>query len=214
MRSQWQAPYAINASAMTPFDEILKFWFGQLDAAGCADAEHAERWWKKNAAVDEDLRRRFGALHDAIAHAEHDGWLDTPRGRLAYVIVLDQFSRNMFRDTPRMYAADPLALKAARDGVADGADKTLVHDERLFLYMPFQHSEALADQEIAVTLFERLTEGLSGDLLKRAKNNVVFAERHRDIVKRFGRFPHRNQILGRATTPEEAEFLSEPNSSF
>jgi uncharacterized protein (DUF924 family) len=113
-----------------------------------------------------------------------------------------------------MYAADALALKAAHDGVASGADATLVHDERIFLYMPFQHSEMLADQELAVALFERLTEGLSGDLLKRAKNNVVYAERHRDIVKRFGRFPHRNRILGRATTPEEEKFLSEPGSSF
>jgi uncharacterized protein (DUF924 family) len=196
------------------FEQVLDFWFGKLDAAGCADAEHAERWWKKNAAFDEELRQRFGALHEAVARAERDDWLVPPRGRLAYVIVLDQFSRNMFRDTPRMYAYDAKALAAAHEGVADGADKPLAHDERIFLYMPFQHSEELADQERAVALFESLRDGLSGERLKRANDNVVYAERHRDIVKRFGRFPHRNQLLARASTSEEVNFLTQPNSSF
>jgi uncharacterized protein (DUF924 family) len=196
------------------YEDVLTFWFGTLDASGCADAAHAERWWKKNQAFDEELRHRFGPLHEAVANGDHDDWLSSPRGRLAYVIVLDQFSRNMFRDTARMYAYDDLALAAARNGIVADADKMLKHDERIFLYMPFQHSEDLADQELAVALFERMTEGLSGDDLKRAEDNVVYAERHRDIVKSFGRFPHRNRLLGRATTPEEAQFLTQPNSSF
>ncbi|MBI1211852.1 MAG: DUF924 family protein [Alphaproteobacteria bacterium] len=196
------------------YEDVLDFWFGKLDALGCADAAHAERWWKKNPDFDEELRRRFGALHEAVAKGSHDAWLETPRGRLAYVIVLDQFSRNMFRDTPRMYACDGLALTAARDGVGASIDRILAHDERLFLYMPFEHSEDLADQERCIELFAGMCEGLSGDRLKRAQDNVRFAERHRDIVKRFGRFPHRNRILGRATTAEEAEFLTQPGSSF
>jgi uncharacterized protein (DUF924 family) len=196
------------------YDAVLNFWFGTLDAAGCADAEHAERWWKKNEVFDAELRRRFGALHEALANGDHDDWLKTPRGRLAYVIVLDQFSRNMFRDSPRMYAYDSQALAAAREGIAKSDDKLLAADERIFLYMPFEHSEDLADQEHCITLFERMCEGLSGEALKRVKNNVDYARRHRDIVKRFGRFPHRNRILGRASTPEEAEFLTEPGSSF
>ena len=195
-------------------EDVLDFWFGELDASGCSDEAHAKRWWKKNPAFDEELRQRFGSLYQALADGAHDDWLKAPRGRLAYVVVLDQFSRNMFRDTPRMYAYDPLALAAAHGGVATNADKTLRHDERIFLYMPFQHSEQLADQDLAVKLFEGLTKGLSGDLLKRAEDNVVFAERHRDIVKRFGRFPHRNAILHRPTTPAEAEFLTQANSSF
>jgi len=196
------------------YEEILSFWFGTLDAAGCADEAHAERWWKKDAAFDEELRRRFGALHEAVANGDHDDWLKTPRGRLAYVIVLDQFSRNMFRDSPRMYAYDGKALAAARQGIVNGEEKPLAHDERVFLYMPFEHSEDLADQELCVSLFERLCVGLSGEALKDAQDNVVYAQRHHDIVKRFGRFPHRNPILGRASTPEEAQFLTKPNSSF
>jgi len=120
----------------------------------------------------------------------------------------------MFRDSERMYAYDAQALAAARQGVAKCDDKTLAYDERLFLYMPFQHSEDLADQELCIALFERMCEGLSGDRLKRAQDNVGYARRHHDIVKRFGRFPHRNAILRRASTPEEAEFLTQPGSSF
>src|SRR5262249_14879036 len=152
-----------------------------------------------DAAFDDLLRRRFAALHEAIADGDHDGWLDRPRGRLAYVIILDQFSRNMFRDSPRMYAYDDLARTATREGIIGHDDEHLAHDERIFLYMPLQHSEDLADQELAVALFEKLCRGLTGEHLKRAKNNVVFAQRHRDIVKRFGRFPHRNRLLGRAS---------------
>jgi len=196
------------------YDDVLNFWFGTLDAAGCADAAHAERWWKKNQSFDDELRQRFGTLHEAIANGDHDDWLKTPRGRLAYVIALDQFSRNLFRDSPRMYAYDAKALGAARKGVAASVDKALAHDERIFLYMPFEHSEELADQALCITLFARMCEGLSGDALKRAQDNVTYARRHHDIVKRFGRFPHRNAILGRASTPEEAEFLTTPGSSF
>src|SRR5436853_1616817 len=129
-----------------PFDDVIKSWFGTLDARGCADAAHSKRWWKKDVAFDDELRQTFGPLHEAVANGDHDDWLALARGRLAYVIVLDQFSRNMFRDTPRMYAYDGLALAAAHDGIASCVDKGLLHDERIFLYMPFQHSEDLSDQ--------------------------------------------------------------------
>lgn len=196
------------------YDDVLDFWFGTLDATGCADAAHAERWWKKSEAFDDELRRRFGALHEAVANGDHDDWLTTPRGRLAYVIVLDQFSRNMFRDSPRMYAYDGKAAAAAREGIVKGEDRQLAHDERIFLYMPFEHSEDLADQELCIALFAGMCDGLSGDALKRAQDNVEYARLHHDIVKRFGRFPHRNRILDRASTAEEAQFLTEPGSSF
>src|ERR1700682_6255830 len=118
------------------FAEVLEFWFGRLDRFGCADPEHAARWWKKDASFDRILRQRFAILHEAVANGEHSDWLATPRGRLAFVVVLDQFSRNMFRDTKRMFAYDTAALIAAREGVAQGAHRPLAQDERQFLYMP------------------------------------------------------------------------------
>lgn len=173
-------------------DEVLRFWFADPD-----------RWWVKDPAFDAEIRDRFGALHAAIERGEHEAWLDTPRGALAYVIVLDQFSRNIFRGTPGMFAADARALAATNAAIARGHDAALSPQERGFLYMPLMHSEALADQDRSVALFGALGTG-----------QLDYAERHRDIVRRFGRFPHRNAILGRASTPEELEFLTQPGSSF
>lgn len=173
-------------------EDVLAFWFA--DPA---------RWWKKDPAFDTEIRERFLALHEAIDCGEHDDWLETPRSALAHVVVLDQFSRNMFRGTARGFASDARALSAARRAVDRGYDRALSNDERSFLYMPFMHSEQLADQERACALF-------SGCRPDQAR----FAELHRDIVRRFGRFPHRNAVLGRASTPEEEEFLKQPGSSF
>jgi uncharacterized protein (DUF924 family) len=196
------------------FESVLEFWFGRLDSLGRADPEHTARWWKKDASFDLALRQRFAIVHEALANGEHSDWLAIPRGRLAFVIVLDQFSRNMFRDTPRMFAYDRAALLAAREGVAQGAHRPLAQDERPFLYMPFMHSEDLADQELCVSLFAALRDELPLDEGKHAGDQLSFAQRHFEIIKRFSRFPHRNALLGRASTPEEIEFLSEPGSSF
>ncbi|MCC7536395.1 MAG: DUF924 domain-containing protein [Deltaproteobacteria bacterium] len=178
----------------TPHDVVLEFWFG-LDPA---------RWWKKDPAFDAEVRSRFADLHAAVERGEHEGWRATPRGALAYVIALDQLSRNMFRGEARSFASDARALEAARDAVAQGFDAALPPTERPFLYMPLMHSESLEDQERCVALFRAL--GSEGQLR--------FAEQHRDIVARFGRFPHRNAILGRDSTPAELEFLTQPGSSF
>jgi uncharacterized protein (DUF924 family) len=199
---------------MESSDIVLEFWFGTLDASGFADAAHAQRWWQKDAAFDALISERFGALHEAIARGAHEDWLATPRGRLAYVIVLDQFSRNMFRGSARAFAHDAQALEAAREGVERGDDRSLAYDERGFLYMPLMHSERLEDQERCLALFAALRDASTGSARDRANNSVDFAERHRDIVQRFGRFPHRNQVLGRTSTTEEIEFLREPRSSF
>jgi uncharacterized protein (DUF924 family) len=181
-----------RASAATSIDDVLSFWFA--DPA---------RWWKKDPAFDADVRDRFLALHEAIERGEHEDWLETPSGCLAYVVVLDQLSRNMFRGTARMFQSDARARAAARRAIERGDDRSLSPDERSFLYMPFMHSEALADQDLSVALFTP-----AGAEQRR------FAEAHRDIVRRFGRFPHRNALLGRASTPEELEFLKQPGSSF
>jgi uncharacterized protein (DUF924 family) len=177
---------------MTP-EDVLEFWFA--DPA---------RWWRKDPAFDAEIRTRFLELHRAVVRGAHEDWRATPRGALAYVVVLDQFSRNMFRDTAGMFASDAQAAAAARAAVDRGDDRALADTERMFLYMPLMHSEELADQERCVDLFRALGRS----------NELKYAEQHRDIVRRFGRFPHRNQLLGRASTPVEEEFLKQPGSSF
>jgi uncharacterized protein (DUF924 family) len=181
-----------NPSELPSIDDVLAFWFAD-----------PKRWWKKDPAFDAEIHDRFGALRDAVMRGEHEDWRATPRGALAYVIVLDQFSRNMFRGSARSFEGDARALAAACAAVDSGFDKGLSVDERMFLYMPLMHCEDIAHQERCVALFA----GVVPEQLR-------FAEMHRDIVRRFGRFPHRNAALGRASTPEEVEFLKQPGSSF
>lgn len=195
-------------------EDVLSFWFGELDAEGLADEAHAKRWFTKSAAFDRELEQRFGALHGAIAGKQREHWLDSPRPCLAYVIVLDQFSRNMFRDTSRMFAYDSQALAAAGHALARGWDREMRCDERCFLYMPFMHSERLEDQERSVSLFRALRDELGGKARERVQGSLAYAEAHRDIVRRFGRFPHRNALLGRESSAEELAFLEQPGSSF
>ena len=174
--------------------DVLRFWFEELP--------HAD-WFKKNAAVDAQIRDRFLALHARLL-AEDGHGLETPRAMLAAVIVLDQFSRNIFRDDARAYAADPLARRIARSVIDQGLDATMAAQEKRFLYLPFEHSEDARDQRRSVKLIEPL-----GD-----PEMTKYAIAHQVIIDRFGRFPHRNAILGRRSTPEEIEFLKSPMSSF
>jgi uncharacterized protein (DUF924 family) len=189
------------SDATTPGD-VLAFWFGPTP--------HVERaeWFRKDAAFDAAIRERFGdALARGLAGA-YGEWCGEPHGALARVVLLDQFTRNAFRDTPRAFAGDARALATADEAIARGFDAALDRYERWFLYMPYEHSEDRAMQRRALELFGALArdEGLDGPL--------PYAERHAAIVERFGRFPHRNAILGRESTPEEIAFLREPGSSF
>lgn len=177
-------------------ETLLAFWFRPA---------HKEKWFVRDEAFDAELRRRFGALHEAAARGELAAWKDTPRGCLALVILLDQLTRNFQRGTPQSYANDAAALALAKEAVARGHDAELNESERAFLYMPYEHSEKLADQERGVELMA----GLAAD-----PGWHKFAVMHRDIIARFGRFPHRNAILGRDSTAEELAFLEQPNSSF
>jgi uncharacterized protein (DUF924 family) len=195
------------ADAISTPQAVLDFWLGTLDANGHADPDHARRWWQKDAALDREIIERAGALHEEIVKRQHEDWLDDPRGRLAYVIVLDQFSRNMFRNSPRAFAADAQALAAATDGVARGHDKALAADERSFLYMPFMHAEELAMQDRALALYAALAADAPAGLAERRAGAVKYAEKHREVIARFGRFPHRNGALGRTSTAEEWEYL-------
>ena len=182
--------------------EVLDFWFGT--PPGNARAE----WFRKDASFDEEIRRRFGDLHAAAARRELEAWRAAPQPMLALVIVLDQFSRNLYRNDARAFAQDAHALECAQQAVARGDDGLLLPVQRQFLYLPYEHSEDLADQERGLELMHAL------DAYEETRGVSEWAVRHRDIVRRFGRFPHRNAALGRASTAEEVEFLRQPGSGF
>ncbi len=195
-------------------EEVLDFWFGDLDDQGLVAPEYAQRWWRKSPEFDNEIRDRFGATLEALAAGDCHSWLETTRGHLAAIVVLDQFSRNLFRDQGTMYAHDARAQTLTEVGVALGRDRELPVDHRVMFYMPLMHSESLVRQERSVALFGALRDELSGAARQRLESNFDFAVQHRDIVARFGRFPHRNALLGRASTPAELAFLREPGSSF
>jgi uncharacterized protein (DUF924 family) len=174
---------------------ILHFWFEELSP---------KQHFAKDAALDQAIRSRFGATLEAAAHCELFAWRTTPKGRLAEILLLDQFSRNVYRDTPRAFAQDALALVLAQELVASGQDRSLPLAQRSFTYMPYMHSESALVHTQAVALFSQ--PGM--------EDNLRFALHHQSIIKRFGRFPHRNAILGRMSTPEELAFLGQPGSSF
>ena len=175
--------------------DILHFWFEEL-----SEKQH----FVKDPALDAAIRQRFGATLEAASRCELFGWRSTSQGRLAEIVVLDQFSRNLFRDTPRAFAQDPLALVLAQELVASGQDRALPPVQLAFAYMPYMHSESAVVQAESVRLFAQ--PGL--------EDNLNFALRHQEIVLRFGRFPHRNSQLGRTSSAEELAFLSQPGSSF
>jgi uncharacterized protein (DUF924 family) len=193
---------------------ILQFWFGDLDEHGRSDALHSRRWFMKDDAFDREITEKFADTFADIRAGRREQWLDNPHGRLAYVIVLDQFARNMFRGTPRMFEGDKQAEAAAVEGVARGDDAVLGANERWFLYMPFMHAEDAALQERSVALFTALAAAAPPELRASLATGVTYAEQHRDIIARFGRFPHRNAVLGRQSTPDELEFLKQPGSAF
>jgi len=197
-----------------PIEDILDFWFGEVNELGCSSPEHRRRWWTKSDAFDEAIGSQFLSDYEAIVAGDRDAWRNTPRGALAYIIVLDQFSRNMFRGTPSMFAADELAREVCYEGLDADFDAELSFDERLFFYLPLAHSEEIADHHRSIALLGSLVDSCAKSLERDARNYLDFAERHKAIVERFGRYPHRNETLGRASTPEEAAFLKEPDSSF
>ncbi len=196
------------------YDGVLSFWFGELDDEGCASPEKVKQWWKKDPAFDALCVQRFGASHRAIASREREDWRSTAKGCLAYIIVLDQFSRNMFRGTPEMFASDAQTQQAVCAALDQGLDKELALHERVFFYMPLMHAEDLDLQEKCIQSFESFSAEFSGELRNKIEGNLDYARQHRDIIARFGRFPHRNKLLGRESTAEEAEFLTQPGSSF
>jgi uncharacterized protein (DUF924 family) len=184
--------------------DVLLFWFGGREEHG----KRHKRWFEKDAAFDNQVRERFLGLHRQAAGGALEGWKARSADCLALILVLDQFPRHLYRGLPQAFATDALALAAARHALAQGYDRVMLPVERLFAYLPFEHSEALADQELACELTRPL------EAFSETDDAYRYAIAHRDIIRRFGRFPHRNAILGRPSTPEELEFLKQPGSSF
>lgn len=185
----------MSDSARASPDAVLRFWYEELDSAD---------WWRKSPALDRRIAKAFGPTLAAAARCELYAWRVDPPGRLAEVIVLDQFSRNIHRDTAGAFANDALALALAQEAVALGCDRQLPVERRVFLYLPYMHSESALIHEVALRLFD--TPGL--------EHNLEFERRHKAIIDRFGRYPHRNALLGRSSTAEELAFLEQPGSSF
>ncbi|BBN81719.1 membrane protein [Pseudoalteromonas sp. A25] len=175
--------------------EILNFWFEEIDA---------KQWWQKDPDFDALIQKRFGELHKSASQCNLSHWRTTAQGCLAEIIILDQFSRNIYRDTAKAFESDSLALALAQCAIAQGQDRLLPPQMRSFMYLPYMHSESKTVHVQAVELYKALGN----------EDNLSFELKHKSIIDRFGRYPHRNAILGRTSTPEELEFLEGPNSSF
>ena len=177
------------------YQDVISFWFEEIES---------KNWWMKNKEFDQVIRKRFMPVHSKAIRCELFEWRDEPLGRLAEIILLDQFTRNIFRDSPISFAFDALALALSQEAIHAKADVSLSQNQKIFLYMPFMHSESSEIHSKAIELFS--VEGL--------ENNLEFERKHKEIIDRFGRYPHRNAILGRRSTEEEEEFLKQPGSSF
>lgn len=188
---------------MIPQD-VLGFWFGQ----GVDYGKPRRDWFAKSGDFDAEIRRRFSFLHEAAAAGKLSDWQAEPTACLALVVVLDQFSRNIFRGSPQAFAADSLAREAAQRALSRGDDRAMLPVERMFLYLPFEHGESLEDQRRSCALMRPLAD------YPETADVYPYALRHLEIIERFGRFPHRNAALGRTSTPQEIAFLETPGSSF
>lgn len=201
-------------SGQGSIETVLDYWFGPSGPP----AERAERqfplWFKGGAEADAEIRERFGELHARAVAGELGDWAGTPNGRLALVIVLDQFSRNLGRGTPAAFANDERARSLVLEAIDNGEDRQLDVLERVFLYMPLEHAESIAMQDRCVACFEALLDEAPAAAKKTFLGFLDYAREHRDIVKRFGRFPHRNAILGRTSTQAETEYLSQGGHTF
>ena len=185
--------------------DILDFWFAPA---------HAACWFASDAAFDAQLRERFGATARAAAHGTLDGWTDTPSGWLALLIALDQFPRNLHRGDARAWARDAKAQRVALSGIAGADDRPLPPLQRVFAYLPLEHAEDRALQQRSVALFAALCAEVPPEQHEQFAGYLDYARRHRDVIARFGRFPHRNDVLGRTSTPQEMIYLAQPGAGF
>ena len=195
--------------------DVLDYWLGDtIDHATAVEEKH-KLWFGKSFETDQDIAERFLSLIAPLADGLAYDWAEQgPKQRLAAIIALDQFSRNLFRDSPLSFAHDRIALGLTKEALMSGEDKTLSEVERIFLYIPLEHSERMADQDLSIQMYTQLVETARPEFKDLCENTLDYAHRHRDVIKQFGRFPHRNKVLGRANTPEEADYLSKPGAGF
>jgi uncharacterized protein (DUF924 family) len=199
---------------MDHYSEILSFWFGHGVSNLDVMNEKSSLWWKKDKDFDQEIRDKFESSLIRFANDDLEDWLREPHGVLAIIILADQFSRNIYRDMPDAFAFDAKARLLVHDGINKGTDTQLRLIEQVFFNMPLMHSEAMEDQILSISQFEKIVGKAQGEEIDRLEGNVKYAIAHKDIIERFGRYPHRNAILGRESTPEEIEFLGQPGSSF
>ncbi len=199
---------------MDDYREILTFWFGHGNSNLEVLNEKLSLWWNKDPAMDEEIKSRFESRLLSLENGELDTWQTEPQGRLAMILLTDQFSRNIYRDTPMAFAFDALAVNLVHDGIHQAIDKKLRLVEQTFFNMPLMHSESMADQDLSILQFQAIVDCAHDEEKERLRDNLNYAVAHRDMIQRFGRYPYRNEILGRESTPEEIEFLKQPGSSF
>jgi len=197
-----------------PYETILNYWFGPNGSHADVAKRQAGLWWGKDPATDADIRERFEAQVYAAADGELTEWHQDARGRLALILLTDQFTRNIWRDTPQAFVFDTLARQWCKEGLSSRQDRLLNPLERVFFYLPLEHSEDREDQARSVSLFRELAAAAPADSMKTFAYFLNYAVQHQDIIEKFGRFPHRNAILGRPSTPKEMAFLEKPGSAF
>jgi uncharacterized protein (DUF924 family) len=196
-------------------DTIREYWFGTaVEEAAVTARQRARLWWSKDPDVDNEIRRRFESCVIKAGSGELGHWASNPQDRLALILLTDQFPRSIYRDSAKAFAFDAKALSLAHTGIDTRFDVALRPLEKVFFYLPLEHSESLADQHRSVSLFQKLVDDASPDQKPTFAEYLDFAVRHRDIISRFGRFPHRNKALERISTPEELSFLQQPGSGF
>lgn len=199
---------------MEQVDDVLDYWFGGSPDNVRTPERQAQLWWGKNEDVDREIEEQFGTLLKELVFGEHKEWLDKAEGRLAAIIVLDQFSRNMFRDTAMAFEQDSLALQLCLEGIELEQDLELFPVQRVFFYLPLEHSESMQMQNMMVSLMDKLVNLVEEPAKEIFGDFYQYAIAHRKVIERFGRYPHRNEILGRESTPEELQYLEEPGSGF
>ena len=210
------SPYTALGNSHMPaqeYEQVLKFWFG-VQEDGFPIENKSQLWFSGSAEADRIIQSRFGSYIEKALAGNMESWKSTPRGQLALIILLDQFTRSIYRKTPQAFSGDSLAREIAHENIKKGWNKDLSFSERTFIYMPFMHSEELADQELCIELFNELKNEVPDNRKEQIKNSIYFAKDHRDIIARFGRFPHRNKTLRRESTPAERAYLEDGANSY
>lgn len=201
-------------NAIEDYQGILDFWFGRSESLAVILDKQASLWWGKDPHVDREIRERFVDRLDSLIDGKLNEWRSLPESYLAMIILADQFSRNIYRDSASAFAQDELALSLTLDGIENGIDLKLNVVQRVFFYLPFEHSESMAIQDRSVELQKQVLDDAPDNLQDQFQGFYNYALLHREVIEKYGRYPHRNNLLGRECTPEEIDYLNQPGSGF